>query len=354
MYRNGNGNNRKTEFSIEYPKRFAPEITSYGFFKVDNNWTVKYWNKAAEKIIGIPAKDILGKNLWEEFPSALPLEFDSLYHHRIIGDYRGHREDYLGKLGSWFDVIVYHSNDTIAVSFKSDSSNSRTPDHPEQQLKTLNELYRFVSEVTNDCLWEWNIPQQEFFWIDGGHKRIFGYPITDAFVPQSFWESLLHPDDKIYVLTKFSELLSQPSGETWEVEYRFKRSDNSYAYVFDRARILYDGHNKASRMIGATQDITARKWAEKEITEAVLLAHEEERKEIGKEMHDNLNQVLGAAKLYVEAAKMDKKSRDLYLDRASAYIMQVIEEIRRVSKTLIIPDMDSLGLAGNIRNLLRN
>lgn len=356
MQRNGNGTTPKTEYSIKYPKLFSPEITSYGFFKTDIDWTVKYWNRAAEKITGIPAKDLLGKNLWKEMPSALRLDLYTLYHQTMIGEHRDHQEEYLGKMGHWFDVVIYRSNDTIAVSFKSDSfsSDSQYTDDPKQQLKTLNELYRFVSEVTNDCLWEWNIQQQEFFWIDGGHRRIFGYSITDAFVPQSFWESLLHPDDKLFVLTKLSELMSRPSGETWEVEYRFKRSDGSYAYVFDRGRVLYDGHNKVLRMIGATQDVTTRKWAEKEIAEAVLLAHEEERKEIGKEMHDNLNQVLGAAKLYVEAAKTDDESRDLYLDRAIGYIMQVIEEIRKVAKTLIIPDMHYLGLIGSIRNLVHD
>ena len=69
-------------------------------------------------------------------------------------------------------------------------------DHPEQQLKVLNELYRFVTEVTNDCLWEWDLQNKEMFWIDGGHKRVFGYPIENTLIPQSFWEELLHPDDK--------------------------------------------------------------------------------------------------------------------------------------------------------------
>jgi hypothetical protein len=38
-------------------------------------------------------------------------------------------------------------------------------------------------------------PDQELFWIDGGHKRVFGYKHENAIIPQNFWESRLHPDD---------------------------------------------------------------------------------------------------------------------------------------------------------------
>lgn len=488
----GDNGIRKSETNVGYPKKLITEIIFNGFFKVDNNWTVKYWNKAAEKIIGIRAEDIVGKNLWKAFPSALPLEFYSVYHDRVIGEFPAHQEEYLGQMGAWSDVVIYHYDDTVSVSFKSNShpSNLQNSDHPDLQLKTLNELYRFVAEVTNDCLWEWNIRDQEFFWIDGGHKRMFGYQIMEAFVPQSFWEALLHPDDKHHVLTKLSELLSTGHGNTWEIEYRFKKADGDYAYVHDRGRILYDDDNKVLRIIGATQDITDRRQADiqlleserklsliarqtvnaviitdeeeritwvnsaftriteyepeevigrkpgsflqgkdtdpstveflrqkikdkqpfnceivnysksgrkywmqiqgqpmldengkfsrffaietditekvlleqalakerlekqKEITGAVLMAHENERKEIGKELHDNLNQILGAAKLYIEVAKTDDENRGIYLDKSSEYIVKVIEEIRRVSKTLVTPDRHFLSLVESIRNLV--
>src|SRR5690606_1802196 len=37
------------------------------FFAVDKNWTVNYWNKRAEIILGIKREEILGKNLWTVF-----------------------------------------------------------------------------------------------------------------------------------------------------------------------------------------------------------------------------------------------------------------------------------------------
>src|SRR5204862_6847227 len=122
-----------------------------------------------------------------------------------------------------------------------------------QQLKLLNELYRFVTELTNDCLWEWELDSGEIFWIDGGHKRVFGYQIENAIIPQSFWESRLHPDDKTRILQKLKKVITDGSDSLWEDEYRFQKSDGSYVYVHDRGHIIYDKNKRAVRMIGATQ-----------------------------------------------------------------------------------------------------
>jgi PAS domain S-box-containing protein len=467
------------------------DIISNGFFKVDRQWTVRYWNKAAEKLLGVASKNIVGKNIWDVFASSLSMEFNDSYRGAPLQDIPAHFEEYWPQMGSWFDVITYYIDDSLSVSFKShsQSAHSHHEDHPEQQLKVLNELYRFVTQVTNDCLWEWDLQNKEFFWIDGGHKRMFGYPIENTLVPQIFWEELLHPDDKERILRKLDETLTGHT-EIWEVEYRFKKTDGTYAYVQDRAHIFYDEGNSPATMIGATQDITARKSADiqllesekklsliakqtvnaviitdaegrimwvnnaftqvceyepeevigrkpgsflqgketdaltvqylsqkirdketfkcdilnysksgrkywvhiqgqpiideegvcsrffaietditekilmenqlmeeklsrqKEITEAVLNAHENERTAIGKELHDNLNQILGAAKLYIEMAKTDEEVREMCLERSSSYIMKVIEEIRKISKTLATPSVHLMGLIESIRNVI--
>jgi len=116
------------------------------------------------------------------------------------------------------------------------------------------------------------------------------------------------------------------------------------------------------RMIGATHDISKRVLLEeklakekeskqREITSAVLTAQEKERADIGREMHDNLNQILGAAKLYIELAKTDDLQRDICLDKASGYIMDVIGNIRKISKTLITPVLE-MGLVNSIKILV--
>ena len=206
--------NGQTKTDINYGYRGKPitDIITNGFFSVDRKWTVTYWNKAAERLLGVKAKEIVGTNLWEKFVGVLPIDFYTVYHKAFLQDIPVHFKEYWGEMGAWFDVITYHCDETLFVSFKSSNQPahpdySTLPEHPAQQLKILNELYRYVTEVTNDCLWEWDLETRELFWIDGGHKRAFGYQIENALIPQSFWESRLHPDDKGRILTRLNNII---------------------------------------------------------------------------------------------------------------------------------------------------
>jgi PAS domain S-box-containing protein len=350
---------KPTGSDSRYSGKPVTKVITNGFFMVDQKWTVTYWNLAAEKLLGVPSKDMIGTNLWDKFAGTVPLDFYKNYHEALLQDIPAYFKEYWGEIGTWFDVNTYYSKGVLSVSFKKSDQLALT-ERPKQQLKILNELYRFVTEITNDCLWEWDLRLRELFWIDGGHKRFFGYQIENALIPQSFWEDRIHPEDKLRILAKLSKVINEGPGGVWEEEYRFERANGDYAYVHDRGHIIYqDG--KASRMIGATQDITARKLSEnqllqerlarqQEITHAVLVAQETERADIGRELHDNLNQILGAAKLYIEMARVDEESSETCLEKASGYLIDVIEEIRRISKRLATPGM-VMGLVESINIL---
>ncbi len=358
-YSNSNGLKKTAGTNGLYPKNPITETIANGFFTVDRKWIVKYWNKAAEKLLGVQAKDIVGKNIWEKFAGVIPVNFYAIYHKAFQLNTPVHFEEYWGEMGAWFDVIIYHCDDTLSVSFKS----SNQPDQPALRLKTLNELYRLVTEVTNDCLWEWNFQSGEIFWIDGGHKRVFGYQVENALISQSFWESCLHSDDKVRVLTGLNKIIAEGSDTIWEAEYRFKKADGSYADVHDRGHIIYDENKKPVRMIGATKDITEkillenklnleRLTRQKEITDAVLTAQENEREEIGRELHDNINQVLAVAKWYIQMAYTNEKKKRIYLKKACRLIVNSIEEIRGISKKLVVPGVEGIGLFDRIENTL--
>ncbi len=354
---------KKHERNNGYKSKPIAEIVVNGFFTVDKKWTVKYWNKAAEKILKVSAADILGKNFWEVFADIIPLEFYAVYHKAFENNIPRHFEEYWGEMGAWFDVITYYCDNTLSVSFKS-SNRSVDPDHPaslEQQLQIKTGLYKFITEVTHDCLWEWDLVTKEIFWIDGGHRRIFGYQVENALIPQSFWAGQIHPDDRPLLLDKINKILMERTATAWEEEYRFKKANNEYAWVHDRGHIIYEA-DEGCRMIGATQDITERVLLEKklvterlerekEITGLVFTAQEKEQAAVGKELLDNVSQVLGAAKLYIEIAKKDADNRETLLEQSCHYIEEVMESVRRISTTLFPPFIHLLGLVKSIKIL---
>ncbi|MES1218506.1 MAG: PAS domain S-box protein [Bacteroidota bacterium] len=75
-----------------------------------------------------------------------------------------------------------------------------------------------------------------------------------------------------------------------------------------------------------------------QLTEAIITAQETERTEIGRELHDNVNQILGAARLYLSAVKQCPESqKSVFINKSSDYILDAIEEIRKLSKSLVSP-----------------
>ncbi len=89
-----------------------------------------------------------------------------------------------------------------------------------------------------------------------------------------------------------------------------------------------------------------------QLTEAIISAQETERAEIGRELHDNVNQILGASRLYLDAAKRRLESqKNKLIDKASDYILDAIEEIRKLSKSLVSPLQRQLTLETAISSL---
>lgn len=88
-----------------------------------------------------------------------------------------------------------------------------------------------------------------------------------------------------------------------------------------------------------------------ELALEVLNAQEVERKKIGEELHDNVNQLLGVVKLYIEHAQVNPAAQHEMLKKSAEYIRQVITEIRELSKSLISPTLKEVGLMESINEL---
>ncbi|MGP3535964.1 sensor histidine kinase [Microbacterium sp. RD1] len=89
------------------------------------------------------------------------------------------------------------------------------------------------------------------------------------------------------------------------------------------------------------------------IRERLVLAREEERSRLRRELHDGLGPVLGGVKLRLETArnlaeKAPERSVAL-LDAAIADSSEAIDEIRRIVHDLRPPALDDLGLLGALR-----
>jgi len=144
-----------------------------------------------------------------------------------------------------------------------------------ENLRESNERFNTVVRATNDAIWDWDIVAGKVFIVGDTYKKLFGYDVVDANSPEHLWESVIHPEDRERVLRKLHHLIREGSDNKWEDEYRLRKLDGEYAYVHDRGYIIYSAGHRPVRMIGAIQDITARKRSEE-----TILASEEKYRQI--------------------------------------------------------------------------
>ena len=117
--------------------------------------------------------------------------------------------------------------------------------------------FRLVARATSDAVYDLDIDNAHLWWSDSFYS-VFGF--TREQVPPTLqaWEDLLHPDDLARVDASLSAAIADPGISEWEEEYRFRRSDASYADVTDRGFLQRDENGRAVRMVGGMLDVTQK------------------------------------------------------------------------------------------------
>ena len=221
--------------------------------------------------------------------------------------------------------------------------------------------YNVLGMATNDAVWDLNFITEECF-TNRTLQEIFGYAAHELTDNNIWWRNNLHPDDRDRVISKLDGKL-RDGGTIWQDEYRFRCKNGEYKTVFDRGFIIRDSKGNAERLIGAMQDVTEHRSLQQELidqkvkhthemAQSIINAHEAERKKLAEELHDNVNQLLGVVKLYVEHAQVDPPGKNDVLKKSAEYLDLVIREIRQLSKSLTPPTLSLNGLVASISDMI--
>ena len=127
-------------------------------------------------------------------------------------------------------------------------------------LELTEERFNLVARATADAIWDWDM-QTDAMWWNEGLQTLFGVPV-DAIAPDSSsWTERLHPQESREIQDSLRAAL-RGKDTFWSAQYRFRRQDNSYAWVLDKGFVIRDDQGQALRMVGGMTDITAQKEAE--------------------------------------------------------------------------------------------
>jgi PAS domain S-box-containing protein len=136
----------------------------------------------------------------------------------------------------------------------------------EDSLKISNERFIHSSKATSDALWDWDIIKDEIF-VGESYSTLFGHQFENNIVTGKECKNFVHPDDREEYFASAEKAL-HTDVYRWTEEYRYLKSDGTYAYVKDKAVIIRNDEGKAIRMIGAMQDITKEKKLKDELQQS--------------------------------------------------------------------------------------
>jgi PAS domain S-box-containing protein len=234
----------------------------------------------------------------------------------------------------------------------------------EEELSISNERYMLATKASNDAIWDRDLHTGLYFWGEGFY-HLFGHNPGPKVRTKKFWEMHVHPDDRSKLLKNIDRFIRRKDKGLWLEEYRFRKADGRYALISDKGFLVFGKDGRVIRMVGSMQDITEKREMEKRllkrelnkqkiIAQAMVDAQEKERAEIGKELHDNINQILSTTKLYLELAKNDHKERLSLISRSADNIHEAIHEIRNISRSLVPASIGDLGLIDSISDLVES
>jgi PAS domain S-box-containing protein len=172
----------------------------------------------------------------------------------------------------------------------------------------------------------------------------------------SGWAEGIHSEDVVNCLRTYTEAFDKR--EQFEMQYRVRRLDGEYRWVFDIGVPRFNHDGSFAGYIGSCLDVTERKRAEEALStigRRLIEAHEEERTWIGRELHDDINQRLALLAVELDQWKKGNSGTNFseHLSHAKTRIMEISKDLQSLSHRLHSSKLDYLGLTTAARSFCK-
>ncbi len=234
------------------------ENISDAFYALDNNWRFTYLNAQAERLLSRTRADLLGRNVWEEFPSAVGTSFEREYRRALAEQTVVVVEGYYPPpLDAWYEVRAFPSREGLSVFFQDITARKGR----EEALKQSEERYRLLVEGAKDYAMILMDTQGRITGWNTGAERIMGW--AEAEVLGQTTDLIFTPEDRAQGV---------PAQELQDAAAQGKSPDLRWHLKKDGTRFFADGsmerlRDDAGSLRGfgkVLRDATERKIMEEE------------------------------------------------------------------------------------------
>jgi diguanylate cyclase (GGDEF)-like protein/PAS domain S-box-containing protein len=294
-------------------------------FVVDAKNHIMAWNKALEKMTGIPKERVMGRNnftkIFFEHSRLLLANYIDRDDHEIAQTYPSFQKEngclsaeefipelYNGKGAHvWFTASrLYDAHKNIIGTIESIRDISRYK-KTEKALEQTRERFTLAVEGNYTGIWDWD-KRTDAVYFSPRWKKIIGFEDNEFSNDIASWKQRIHPDDYDLVIMANKNL--SPAAPSFEIEYRIRTKNNKYIWIAGRGIGLWDEEGVLYRMAGSHKDITERKQNEL-ILEALLRISTTSNRVhktgyLFKEIHVILKELIGAENFFIALWNKDR------------------------------------------------
>lgn len=235
------------------------ESITDAFFALDNEWRFTYLNQQAETYLQRTRAELLGKNIWDNFPEAVNSAFYQQYHKAISEQVSVKFEEFYPPLNTWFAVHAYPSANGLSVYFQDIT-----------ERKGLEVIAQIREQALSDFLENANVGMHwvnasgQIVWANQAEMELLGYT-REEYIGQPITKFHADPEviDDILRRLKANETLH-------EYEARLRCKDGSTKVVLINSNVFWqEGEFIHTRCF--TRDVTERKQMEEQLQQTTLL-----------------------------------------------------------------------------------
>jgi PAS domain S-box-containing protein len=346
-----------------FQKEFL-NITSAMTWLIDDQENLIFANPAFLRLLGMSEKDLNKKAV-----DVIPPYFRDIFekeHRTVLATgipYKKiHKQPMADGTTSYFLVNIFPvPHQTNKQLLGGEAMDITFGYNVHEEIARANERLIRLTQVTTDAIWEWDLQTNQIF-RSKPLLELIGSTDKET-VSNTWWYNRIHPDDKTRVEFEVNRLLHH-NLPNWQWEYRFRYNDGSYRTVRDRGIVVFE-NDKPVKLIGSLLDLTEIKELEnqllqekikhqKEIAKSIIDTQEKERTRIGQELHDNINQLLLVAKLYMGLLKPSESGNRIIAKKVVESLDMAISDIQTISREMVLPKLKEKTLAESIHELVKD
>ncbi|BAZ53770.1 multi-sensor hybrid multi-kinase [Nostoc sp. NIES-4103] len=230
------------------------ESITDGFMAFDREWRFTYLNHEGTRSLGRSCEELLGKNLWQEFPELADTSFGQLYQRAFAEGVPLELEDYYPPFEAWFAVRAYPSATGLALYFRNINQRKQA----QAALQDSEARFRLLAENSTDIISRHTV-DGTLLYTSPACYTLLGYEPEELVGRLS--SELVHPDDLAEILEKYPINTDLP--DIYTISHRTRHKDGHYIWLEVTVRAIRDPQTREILEFQASaRDISDRKKVE--------------------------------------------------------------------------------------------